>query len=74
MAREVWVPSTVMKELIITVLIWKTSRGPQEELSLASSRGGWAHSPGLAVGDTGVGGGEEKQAALQLILPSAHTL
>ena len=63
MAREVWVPSTVVKELIIAVLIWKTSIGPQEEQSLASSRGGCVHCPGLAVGDGGRG---------EIGCPSAH--
>ena len=62
MAREVWVPSTVVKELIIAVLLWKTSIGPQEEQSLASSRGGCVHCPGLAVGEEN---GE--------LLPNEHT-
>ena len=47
---EVWILSTVVKELITAVLIWKTSGGPQEELSLASSGGGCGHSPGLGAG------------------------
>ena len=68
MAREVWVPSTVVKELIIAVLLWKTSIGPQEEQSLASSRGGCVHC--LAAAEE-AGGLQRRAVSLHSGLPGA---